>query len=63
MNTVFRKTALPVILLASAMLFAGCAKQGTPPPAISLDEPAQAQPPTGRAWPPCTTARQAWRHD
>ena len=44
MNTVFRKTALPVILLASAMLFAGCATQGTPPPAISLDEPAQAQP-------------------
>ena len=44
MNTVFRKAALPVILLASAMLFAGCATQGTPPPAISLDEPVQAQP-------------------
>lgn len=44
MNSVFRKTALPVILLASAMLFAGCATQGTPPPAISLDEPVQAQP-------------------
>ena len=44
MNTVFRKTALPVIQLASAMLFAGCATQGTPPPAISLDEPVQAQP-------------------
>ncbi len=44
MKTVFRKTALSVILLASAMLFAGCATQGTPPPAISLDEPMQAQP-------------------
>ncbi|GAB1395047.1 P-type conjugative transfer protein TrbG [Rhodocyclaceae bacterium] len=44
MNTVLRKTALSVILLASAMLFAGCATKGTPPPAISLDEPVQAQP-------------------
>ncbi|HCF2686191.1 TPA: P-type conjugative transfer protein TrbG [Pseudomonas aeruginosa] len=44
MNTVLRKTALSVILLASAMLFAGCATQGTPPPSISLDEPVQAQP-------------------
>ena len=44
MNARFRKTALPVILLASTVLFAGCATQGKPPPAISLDEPVQAQP-------------------
>jgi P-type conjugative transfer protein TrbG len=44
MNTVFRRSALSVILLASAMLSGGCATQGTPPPAISLDEPMQAQP-------------------
>ena len=36
----FRKSALPVILLA----LAGCATQGKPPPTISLDEPVQAQP-------------------
>ncbi|EPZ14901.1 conjugative transfer protein TrbG [Thauera terpenica 58Eu] len=40
MNDLFRKTALPVILLA----LAGCATQGKPPPTISLDEPVQAQP-------------------
>src|SRR3546814_15222878 len=44
MNDLFRKTALPVILLASTVLFAGCATQGKPPPVISLDEPVQAQP-------------------
>jgi len=44
MNAVFRKSALPVILLASTVLFAGCATQGKPPPAIALDEPVQAQP-------------------
>ena len=44
MNAHFRKPALPVILLASAVLFSGCATQGKPPPSISLDEPVQAQP-------------------
>lgn len=44
MNGRFRTTALPVILLASTVLFAGCATQGKPPPVISLDEPVQAQP-------------------
>src|SRR3546814_10246018 len=44
MKDLFRKTALPVILLASTVLFAGCAAQGKPPPVISLDEPVQAQP-------------------
>lgn len=39
MNDLFRKSALPVILLA----LAGCATQGKPPPTISLDEPVQAQ--------------------
>ena len=39
MNLSFRKSALPVILLA----LAGCATQGKPPPTISLDEPVQAQ--------------------
>ena len=43
MNPSFRKSALPVTLLASTVLFAGCATQGKPPPAISLDEPVQAQ--------------------
>ena len=38
MNDLFRKSALPVILLA----LAGCATQGKPPPTISLDEPVQA---------------------
>ena len=33
MNALFRKAALPVILLA----LAGCASQGKPPPVISLD--------------------------
>ena len=44
MSAHFRKTALPMILLASTVLFAGCATQGKPPPSISLDEPVQAQP-------------------
>ena len=44
MNDLFRKTALPVILLASTVLSTGCATQGKPPPVISLDEPVQAQP-------------------
>ena len=44
MNALFRKSALPVILLASTILFTGCATQGKPPPTISLDEPVQAQP-------------------
>ncbi|MBN9406193.1 MAG: P-type conjugative transfer protein TrbG [Burkholderiales bacterium] len=44
MNDLLRKSALPAILLASTVLFAGCASQGKPPPAISLDEPVQAQP-------------------
>ena len=44
MNTFFCKYALPVVLLASTVLFAGCATQGKPPPVIALDEPVQAQP-------------------
>jgi type IV secretion system protein VirB9 len=40
MNALFRKSVLPLILLA----LAGCASQGKPPPSISLDEPVQAQP-------------------
>ena len=44
MNAHFRKSALPVILLVSTVLFAGCASQGKPPPSISLDEPVQTQP-------------------
>ena len=44
MNDLFRKSALPVILLASTVLFTGCATQGKPPPVISLDEPVQAKP-------------------
>ena len=39
MNDLFRKSVLPIMLLA----LAGCATQGKPPPAISLDEPVQAQ--------------------
>ena len=35
MNDLFRKYALPLILLS----LAGCATQGKPPPTISLDEP------------------------
>ena len=41
MNDLFRKSALPVMLLASTVLFSGCATQGKPPPTISLDEPVQ----------------------
>ena len=44
MNDLLRKSALPVILLASTALFSGCATQGKPPPVISLDEPVLAQP-------------------
>ena len=44
MNDVFRKSALPAILLASTVLLSGCATQGKPPPSISLDEPVLAQP-------------------
>lgn len=44
MNLPFRFHALPLILLASTVLFSGCASQGKPPPTISLDEPVQAQP-------------------
>ena len=44
MNPNFCRSALPLILLASIMLLQGCATKGTPPPAISLDEPVQAQP-------------------
>ncbi|MCO7486943.1 P-type conjugative transfer protein TrbG [Stenotrophomonas maltophilia] len=40
MNGPFRTSALPAVLLA----LAGCATPGKPPPAISLDEPIQAQP-------------------
>ena len=40
MNDLFRKSVLPIMLLA----LAGCATQGKPPPTISLDEPVQAQP-------------------
>ena len=40
MNDLFRKSVLPVILLA----LSACATQGKPPPSISLDEPVQAQP-------------------
>ncbi len=39
MNVDFRKYGLPLILFA----LSGCATQGKPPPAISLDEPVQAQ--------------------
>lgn len=39
MNTQSRMYAVPVILLA--VLVAGCATQGKPPPTISLDEPRQ----------------------
>ena len=36
MNDFFRKSALPAMLLAFTVLFAGCASQGKPPPRISL---------------------------
>lgn len=44
MSLSFRFYALPSILLASSVLFSGCASQGKPLPSISLDEPVQAQP-------------------
>ncbi|MDX4956527.1 P-type conjugative transfer protein TrbG [Delftia acidovorans] len=40
MNDLFRKSVLPIMLLA----LAGCTTQGKPPPSISFDEPVQAQP-------------------
>ncbi|MGB3882243.1 MAG: P-type conjugative transfer protein TrbG [Diaphorobacter nitroreducens] len=40
MKALFRKSALPLMLFT----LAGCASQGKPPPAISLDDPVQAQP-------------------
>ena len=40
MNALFRKSALPLMIVA----LAGCATQGTPPPSISLDDLVQAQP-------------------
>ena len=53
MNAHFRKSVLPIMLLA----LAGCATQGKPPPVISLDEPVQAQPlpeaPKPVKWWPC----------
>lgn len=44
MNALVHQSVLPVILLGSTVLFAGCATQGKPPPTIALDEPVQAQP-------------------
>lgn len=44
MNRSFRIYAFVLTLAASALSLQGCATQGTPPPAISLDEPVQAQP-------------------
>ncbi|QIL69158.1 P-type conjugative transfer protein TrbG [Diaphorobacter sp. HDW4B] len=44
MNDLFCKSALPVMLMASTVLFTGCATQGKPPPLISVDEPVQVQP-------------------
>ncbi len=46
MNDLLRTSALPLILLASVVLFSGCATRGEPPPVVSLDEPVavQAQP-------------------
>ncbi|HEJ9964989.1 TPA: P-type conjugative transfer protein TrbG [Pseudomonas aeruginosa] len=43
MNALSRKSVFPLILLASTVLFSGCASQGKPPPSISLDEPVKAQ--------------------
>ncbi len=40
MNLSFRICAFVLVLAA----LSGCASQGKPPPAISLDEPVQAQP-------------------
>ncbi len=40
MNRQFRLHVLPALCIAG---LAGCAAQGTPPPAITLDEPVQAQ--------------------
>ena len=43
MNPSFRFYAFVLMLAASALSLQGCATQGTPSPAISLDEPVQAQ--------------------
>ena len=44
MNQSFRFYAFVLMLAASALSLQGCATKGTPPPAISLDEPVQAKP-------------------
>lgn len=44
MNQSFRFYAFVLMLAASALSLQGCATKCTPPPAISLDEPIQAQP-------------------
>ena len=44
MNPSFRFYAFALTLAASVLSLQGCATKGTPPPAISLDEPVQAQP-------------------
>lgn len=44
MNPSFRFYAFVLTLAASVLSLQGCATKGTPPPAISLDEPVQAQP-------------------
>ena len=44
MNRSFRIYAFVLTVAASALSLQGCATQGTPPPALSLDEPVQAQP-------------------
>jgi type IV secretion system protein TrbG len=44
MKQSFRFYAFVLMLAASALSLQGCATKGAPPPAISLDEPVQAQP-------------------
>ena len=44
MNQSFRFYPFVLMLAASALSLQGCATKGTPPPAISLDEPVQAKP-------------------
>ena len=44
MNQSFRFYAFVLMLAASALSLQGCATKGTPPPAISLDEPVHAKP-------------------
>ncbi|MCG9036388.1 hypothetical protein, partial [Laribacter hongkongensis] len=43
MNLSFRFYAFVMVLAATTSALLGCASQGKPPPAISLDEPVQAQ--------------------